>query len=94
MPTGGKLRIETRLIVKKSESKNILIKITDTGQGFTETEIKNIFDPFYSGRQEGIGLGLAITHSIIAEHNGTIIANNSKLHGAEFSITIPIERTI
>ena len=94
MTTGGMLFIETKEIIKKNKDKNILIRITDTGKGFSEGEIENIFDPFYSGRQEGTGLGLAITYSIIAEHSGTIIANNSKKHGAEFNIIIPIEREI
>jgi PAS domain S-box-containing protein len=92
MPNGGNLIIETKHLTRKESSNSVLIKITDTGKGFAENEIENIFDPFYSGRQEGTGLGLAITHSIVSEHNGTIIANNSKKHGAEFKIIIPIER--
>ncbi|PIQ10182.1 MAG: hypothetical protein COW71_03520 [Ignavibacteriales bacterium CG18_big_fil_WC_8_21_14_2_50_31_20] len=94
MPTGGSLIIETKFLQDENTKNSVLIKIADTGKGFEENEIENIFDPFYSGRQEGTGLGLAITHSIISDHKGTIIANNSKNHGAEFKITIPIEREL
>ena len=91
MPSGGTLFLETKLLENKN---SIYICITDTGKGFVQNETENIFDPFYSGRQEGTGLGLAITHSIISEHNGTIIAANSKKHGAEFKIIIPLDRKI
>lgn len=94
MPIGGKLTIETKFLQNAKTKDSVLIIITDTGKGFEENEIENIFDPFYSGRQEGTGLGLAITHSIITDHFGTIFANNSQSHGAEFKITIPIEREL
>ena len=80
--------------LKHKNRNSVLIKITDTGEGFDKNELDKIFDPFYSGKLEGTGLGLAITHSIITEHNGTITAENSKKHGAEFKIIIPIDRKI
>lgn len=90
MPGGGVLFVETILIKNGNDDEKYKIIISDTGKGFVDSEIKNIFEPFYSNRKEGIGLGLAITHSIINEHEGTITAKNKATGGALFIITLPV----
>ncbi|MCB9205918.1 MAG: GAF domain-containing protein [Ignavibacteriales bacterium] len=88
LPNGGELIIKTNYL-KQKKNRFVEIIIEDTGIGFEENEIPNIFDPFYTNREGGTGLGLAITHSIISEHGGTIEASNRKNGGAKFRIKIP-----
>jgi len=65
------------------------IKISDNGPGIKDEIKDKIFTPFFTTKQKGVGLGLAICADIIEKHHGTIIAKNSKSGGAEFVITIP-----
>lgn len=64
----------------------IIITIEDDGPGFEETQIKNLFDRFFKGKNGNYGLGLAITKTIIKRHDGTIIAENRESGGARFKI--------
>lgn len=86
MPTGGKLTIK----VHKS-NENISIDITDTGLGISPDKIKKIFDPFYSNKKDGIGLGLSITMRIIKMHHGEILVKSQEGKGSTFSIILPIK---
>ncbi|MFQ5963465.1 MAG: nitrogen regulation protein NR(II) [Candidatus Scalinduaceae bacterium] len=71
MPKGGKLDIST--IIRK----NIIeVCISDTGLGISEKDIQEIFDPFYSTKVDGTGLGLALTQKIIEEHDGEIFCKS------------------
>lgn len=54
------------------EENNAVIEVSDTGSGIRPEDRKNIFDPFFTTKPGGTGLGLAVTHKIIQEHNGTI----------------------
>lgn len=71
----------------------ITIIIKDDGPGLDEKDINNIFNRFYKGEGGNYGLGLAITKSIIEKHNGKIFARNAAAGGAEFTITLPAEKT-
>jgi len=101
MPNGGKIKISTLLTNKiffdsvKPSGKNHYVKIIieDNGPGVPAGERETIFEPFFSNKVRGTGLGLSITHSIIEEHKGKIICENSELGGAKFSIFLPIENT-
>lgn len=87
MPEGGKLSIKT----ENSPGKNGKIKIilSDSGPGISKVDRKKIFDPFYTKRKGGTGLGLSLTHSIISEHKGVINVGTSESGGAEFTIELP-----
>lgn len=67
MPTGGRLLCRTR-----SVPSGIEIDITDTGPGITEHDRQHLFEPFFTTRSEGTGLGLALCREIMAQHDGTI----------------------
>ena len=67
------------------------IEITDNGGGIPEGEWSNIFEPFYTTKASGIGLGLAIALKIIEQHNGTIKVKSKKGKGTLFVILIPCE---
>lgn len=67
----------------------VRIMVADNGPGIAPEHREQIFDPFYSQRNGGIGLGLAIVRQIILAHHGTIHVQASSNHGAEFIIQIP-----
>jgi len=85
---GGKIDIDVTRISIKEESK-IEIKISDNGLGIPEKDIKDIFEPFYTTKAQGIGLGLAIALKIIEQHDGSIKVISQKGVGTSFEILIP-----
>ncbi|MCM3081096.1 two-component system sensor histidine kinase NtrB [Brevibacillus invocatus] len=71
-------------------AKDIVFLIEDDGPGLTEDNKKNLFVPFYTTKPEGTGLGLSTTQRIIADHGGSIYADNSpRLGGARFEVRLP-----
>jgi signal transduction histidine kinase len=69
----------------------IIIEISDNGPGVPEKDSKQIFDPFYTTKEEGTGLGLSVAYFIITEqHGGTMELDSPKEGGAKFTITLPI----
>ena len=72
-----------------NEGRHIKISIQDTGVGMSAEEIDKIFDPYYSTSDGGIGLGLAITHTIVSKHNGDILVSSSEGVGTTFTIFLP-----
>jgi signal transduction histidine kinase len=71
----------------------VLVEICDHGSGISESELKLIFTPYYSRRLGGTGLGLAIAQKIILAHQGNLWAENIPEGGAQFSFTLPINRS-
>jgi len=64
--------------------------VSDTGRGIAAAELPRIFDPFYSTKKDGIGLGLAIARSIVEAHSGRIWADDQGGRGATFRVTLPV----
>ncbi|WP_179360406.1 sensor histidine kinase [Nitrosopumilus cobalaminigenes] len=77
----GKIKISSEII-----GVNTLIKIEDSGPGIPEDKLNKIFEPLYTTKQEGTGLGLASCKSIIEQHRGTISVKNNP---TTFTITLP-----
>jgi signal transduction histidine kinase len=71
----------------------VLIQITDQGVGIAPSDLQKIFQPFYTRRPGGTGLGLTIAKKIILDHQGQIWAQASAGTGAQFSITLPLTRS-
>ncbi|MBR8839741.1 MAG: HAMP domain-containing histidine kinase [Stigonema ocellatum SAG 48.90 = DSM 106950] len=67
----------------------VLIKISDTGPGLSTEELQKIFNPFYSRRRGGTGLGLTIAKKIVLDHQGSLWAQNLSGGGAQFSLILP-----
>jgi len=96
MTGGGNLRIKlsceqrhSREIGDRAVSpKKVKIKIQDTGPGITKQDKDRIFDPFYTTKPEGVGIGLSISHKIISDHGGKVRLSSSS-HGTTFEIIIP-----
>lgn len=83
----GSITIRTR-----AENSEVIIELIDTGCGIREEDIKNIFNPFFTTKAEGTGLGLAVTHKIIQEHNGKIKVESVWGGGTAFKIYLPLEK--
>ncbi len=71
------------------ERQRVNLEITDSGPGISVEDKLNIFLPHFSTKKKGTGLGLAIVNQIIREHNGNIMVENNRPHGAKFIIQIP-----
>jgi len=67
----------------------IIIRIKDTGIGIEPQKLNRIFDIFYTTKENGNGIGLAVTHKIISDHSGTIEVLSEPDQGTEFVITLP-----
>jgi signal transduction histidine kinase len=65
------------------------IAFRDSGNGIPEEMLSRLFDPFVTTKEQGIGLGLAVSRRIVEEHGGTIVAANHAEGGAEFTVTLP-----
>ena len=68
----------------------IVVKIKDTGTGISNDNIDKIFDPYFTTKETGSGLGLAVTHSIIHKHAGFIDVHSEQGKGTVFSIYLPV----
>jgi PAS domain S-box-containing protein len=87
MPKGGTLRIRTRL----GDHRHALITVADTGMGMSEEVRKKVFDPFFTTKgEEGTGLGLSVSHSIVERHGGDLKVDSRPGEGTTFTITLPI----
>jgi two-component system nitrogen regulation sensor histidine kinase NtrY len=84
MPAGGTLTLRT-----SERGANVLIEISDSGEGLTAEECARLFTPYYTTKQQGTGLGLAIVQSIISDHHGTIGVSSEQGHGTTFRIELP-----
>ena len=83
---------EREVVVKAGlDGANMLkIMISDRGTGLTSDKLDKIFEPFYTTKREGLGMGLSISRSIIEAHGGRLWAENNQGSGATFSFTLPI----
>lgn len=87
MPEGGTLTFRTSKI-ETSAGAAVGITIRDTGSGISPEDIKNIFKPFYTTKDRGVGLGLAICQKIIKEHGGSIRVKSLPGQGSVFFIRL------
>lgn len=98
MPQGGTIRLAARNITLKpgelpvAPGNYVLISVRDHGQGIPPEHLEKIFDPYFSTKKSGSGLGLAVVFSIIAKHAGHITVESKLGKGTTFSIYLPAAR--
>ena len=68
------------------------ITIRDTGEGIRSEDVPHVFDPFFSTKDYGTGLGLSVVHGIIQEHGGQIEVESELTKGTAFHILLPLVR--
>ncbi|MBI4551197.1 MAG: PAS domain S-box protein [Candidatus Latescibacteria bacterium] len=85
MPDGGTLTITTRLAESRVE-----VSIKDTGPGIPSEHLTKVFDPFYSTKDKGTGLGLPYVRQIITEHGGHVVLQSTPSVGTTVIIQLPV----
>ncbi|MGE0441494.1 MAG: ATP-binding protein [Gemmatimonadales bacterium] len=96
MPDGGHLVIETHATVRppgyagpSPEGGWILLKVSDTGVGMTADEVSRVFEPFYTTKEQGTGLGLAVVYGIVEQAGGRIAVDSVPGRGTTFDVYLP-----
>ena len=74
---------------QKADDHGILITVEDTGTGIDQTDLERVFEPFFSTKPEGMGMGLSICRSIIEAHGGRITASPASHGGSVFQVSLP-----
>ena len=87
MPKGGKIEMK----INQDPSKSVKISIKDEGTGIKKALLKTVFDPLYTDKPEGVGLGLSLCRDLISRHGGTIIAKSELGLGTTIEIELPVE---
>lgn len=87
MPDGGTLSV-----ISLKSGKQVAINIADTGEGIDQDDLDKVFEPFYSTKAQGTGLGLALCKKIVEEHGGTIAIKSIRSNGTTVTMTFPSSR--
>ena len=88
MAKGGKLTITT-----EEDEGEVKISIADTGAGISQENLSKIFEPYFTTKDDGTGLGLTVVYKIIKEHQGEIDVKSKAGEGTTFTVTLPIPQT-
>ena len=93
MRGGGSVVIATRVSAEgdgNGPRPCVQVEIRDTGIGIPEENLEHIFDPFFTNKDGGSGLGLSISHQIIKEHGGRILVHSRVKEGTSFIVSLPL----
>lgn len=85
MPSGGDLHIRAYVL-----NNSLALDIRDTGVGIKAQDIQNIFNPFFTTKADGTGLGLALSFAVMESHGGAINVKSEEGKGALFTLTLPL----
>jgi signal transduction histidine kinase len=88
----GKIMVKTRSFIKPGGEPYIQIEFTDTGCGIPSEHLEDIFNPFFTTKATGSGLGLSISNQIVQDHKGYIDVESQLEKGASFFINLPVHQ--
>ncbi len=88
MPEGGELRVGGR-VVPGGGPPRLQLWIGDTGVGIAEHDLPHIFEPFFSTKEEGSGIGLALVYRVVQDHGGQIEVRSQPGAGSSFTLILP-----
>ena len=89
MPEGGRLTLD----FPETRRKEVRVVVADTGRGMNDEEKEHLFEPFYSGFENGRGLGMSIVRKIVDDYDGRIDVRSEPGQGTEIAITLPPRRS-
>jgi signal transduction histidine kinase len=87
MPGGGLLSVQT-----DADGARVLVRITDTGTGMSNEQVEKVFEPFYTTKSKGLGLGMAYARKVVEQHEGTIRVESQQGLGTSVLIDLPARR--
>jgi len=92
MPDGGQLSVETSLVAEEAgtRDRDMVITVSDTGIGIPEEHLERIFEPLFSRKTKGIGLGLALVRTLVEAHGGTVGVESQVGVGTTFTVRLPV----
>ncbi len=90
-PRGGTVRLIARRLADEDATR-VECLVMDQGPGFSPEDLPRVFEPFYSHRPGGVGLGLSIVQRIVEEHHGSVSVGNGPDGGAEVRVCLPAEK--
>jgi len=85
-PDGGEIEVGSRV-----EAGRLRLTVVDSGPGIPEKDVERIFEPLYTTKPEGLGLGLTISRTIVERLGGSITARNLPGRGAAFTVELPLK---
>ncbi len=97
MKEGGSITLATRAVSRKGSEPSgefVQVEIRDTGIGIPEENLQHIFDPFFTSKDEGSGLGLAVSHQIVQEHGGFVTVESNLGKGTVFFVHVPVGKQV
>jgi PAS domain S-box-containing protein len=90
MEQGGRITVRTS-VYEQALQPTVSVQISDTGRGIAEADLARIFEPFFSTRSKGTGLGLWVTQDIVRHHGGRIEATSGEGAGTTFNVILPVD---
>ncbi len=97
MKEGDTITLATRAVSRNGTEPSgefVQVEIRDTGIGIPEESLQHIFDPFFTSKDEGSGLGLAVSHQIVQEHGGFVTVESNLGKGTVFFVHVPVGRQV
>lgn len=94
LSNGGEINIDTRMDDETNKDECVIIVVEDNGEGITPENIDHIFDPCFTTKKSGMGLGLYMTKKFIGDHGGSLKVENKATGGALFTILLPTKPEI
>lgn len=88
MPQGGMVTIRLGMLTTKTGPEKVILTVQDTGNGIPEHIIHRIFDPYFTTKGAGTGMGLALCEKIVRQHEGSLDVSSSST-GSVFVVTLP-----
>ena len=84
MPDGGELRVTAAVAGGWLE-----VRVADTGEGIAGSDLAHVFEPFFSTKSDGSGLGLALVHRVMQDHGGEVHVESAAGAGSVFTLRFP-----
>ena len=91
VPEGGRITLKAELLADENLGECVAVSVRDEGPGIARENIQALFEPFYTTRPEGTGLGLFITRKLVANHHGDVRVRSFQGKGSTFTVLLPVE---